>query len=691
MREMDNEQLAILNNIPHMAWLKDQDGRYIAVNEKFRSNYDLPEEKILGKTDYEFCPRELADKYTENDRLVFQSRKQQYFIEESQDDAGLTKWSETFKTPIFDSQNIIVGVTGISRDITQRVEEEKREKKYQDQLVFLSETALEFMSQSFQQDIFEYIGRKLKELIGEAVVIVSRFSEPESKLHVRSVDGVEGLLDKVIKLLGKKPLEFEIPVDEASLQLIFNSSNKLTRFDRGLYESSAGNISKTVAAALEKLINCKNVYGIAFERGGHLFGAATIMMKGDRQIGNPRVIEAFIFQCAIALHRQQLETELRAAILKAEESDKLKTAFLANMSHEIRTPMNGILGLTNLLNSPDLGKEEHQNYVNLILSSGNVLLSLLDGILDISRIEANQVILNKETFNLNTLIRDLHDYYLSELELTNKKDVRLLISIPPADEKVNIYTDQVKLRQILVNLISNAIKFTEKGQIEFGYRIRNEKLLEFHVLDTGIGIEEDKQEVIFERFVQGDSSPTRQYGGSGLGLAICKGFVDLFEGEIWLESEPENGTSFYFSIPLEQIEPGIVHPEEGSDRLSQKNWEGRTILIVEDDYVNFKLLEGILKKTRATILHAMNGLEAVTLCKDELGIDLVLMDLQLPELNGFEAIRQIRAFQPELPIVVQTAYAMNEEKYTAQQAGCNGFITKPIHLQRFLEEVEKYM
>ena len=565
--------------------------------------------------------------------------------------------------------------------------------KYQEQLEFLANTALDFLGQTDQSDIFEYIGNKLVMLIDDAIVIVNSFDEAAMELQVRYIGGGEGIVDKIVAVLGRQPLQQTVILTEDTMQKMFKSANKLYQFRGGLHESSDGNIPKPVASTLETLIQANETYGITFERGGELYGTATIITKGDSRLEDPKVIEGFIFQCSIALYRQHMEAELRKAKKEAEESDKLKSAFLANMSHEVRTPMNGIMGLAHLLANPDINSETQQEYVNLILSSGNVLISLLDDIMDVSRIEAHQVVASKENFQLNELIKELHGFFSTELEVMGKKVLELCYKVALDDASSIINTDRLKLRQVLVNLLSNALKFTDTGRIEFGYQLHQDQSLLFYVSDTGIGISHEKQKCIFERFVQADDSLSRHFGGSGLGLSICKGFVDLLGGKIWVDSSPNRGAKFYFTIPDVNQSGKTVDKPAASQGLkaSDRNWEDKTILIVEDDHINYQLLEVVLKRTGVNLLHAVTGMDAVRFCEEQPNIDLVLMDVQLPEMNGFEAIKLIKQSQPDIPIIVQTANSMNEEKNRADEAGCQGFMTKPISLNRFMSEVDKFM
>ena len=577
-------------------------------------------------------------------------------------------------------------------DLESKVQDAGEAAKYQKHLEFLANTALDFLGQTDQSDIFEYIGNKLVNLIDDAIVIVNSFDEAARELQVRYIGGGEGIVDKIIAVLGRQPLQQSVTLTDDTMEKLFKSANRLYPFEGGLHESSDGNIPKPVASTLETLIQANETYGIAFERSGELYGTATIITKGESVLQEPKVIEGFIFQCSIALYRQHMEAELRKAKKEAEESDKLKSAFLANMSHEVRTPMNGIMGLAHLLANPEVDSATQQEYVNLILSSGNVLISLLDDIMDVSRIEANQVVASKEDFQLNELFRELNGFFSTEIEVMGKKVLDLSYKLALEDDQSMVNTDRVKLRQILVNLLSNALKFTDTGRIEFGYQLQENDSLLFYVTDTGIGISPEKQKRIFERFVQADDSLSRHFGGSGLGLSICKGFVDLLGGKIWVESSPNQGARFYFIIPeLNRSGKIMEKPASKGITASDRNWEDKTILVVEDDHINYQLLEVVLKRTGVNLLHAITGTEAVKICREQPKIDLVLMDVQLPEMNGFEAIKLIKQTQPDIPIIVQTANSLNEEKSRADEAGCQGFMTKPISLNKFMSEVDKFM
>lgn len=383
------------------------------------------------------------------------------------------------------------------------------------------------------------------------------------------------------------------------------------------------------------------------------------------------------------------QQKLEEALKKAEESDRLKTAFLANMSHEIRTPLNGIVGFANLLNNSALSEEKRNEYLTIINSCTSNLLTLIDDILDIAKIEAGQLRIYKSDVRLNLILKDIYRNFENIRYSEGKRNITLRLKQGVDDSNFIIYTDLNRLQQILTNLIGNALKFTEKGTIEFGYTLKNNNI-EFYVKDTGLGIPPELHQKIFERFVKYDQTQTNGFSrGTGLGLAIASHLVDLLGGKIWLESQPGKGSTFYFTLPFQKTiqsynstTPEIVLPPL---------WNNKRILIAEDEDSNFILLKEILKPTKITIERAKNGREAVSICRQQPPYDLVLMDIKMPEMDGLEATKLLKKLHPSVPVIAQTAYAMQEEKDKALAAGCSNVITKPILKKQLFEILAVYL
>lgn len=387
------------------------------------------------------------------------------------------------------------------------------------------------------------------------------------------------------------------------------------------------------------------------------------------------------------------DKQLEAQIVErkiAVESDKLKSAFLANMSHELRTPMNAIIAFSNFLREPDLPAPKKDEYLDHITSAGDSLLRLIDDIIDIAKLESNQLKISIGPVNISRMLRELKKVFL-KLRSKNNYSANLVLSIDKHNDYI-VNTDVLRVKQILNNLIDNAFKYTKRGVVEFGVSPNDEGLL-FFVRDTGIGMAPEKLGKIFDRFQQIDTELNRKYGGTGLGLAISKNLAELLGGRIWVESEEGKGSVFYVQLPANDFRTVEVLPDPNSSSNliteNSYNWHSKTILIAEDEDLNFKVLDSCLSKTHARIIRAEDGKTAVQVCQKE-KVDLVLMDIQMPQMDGFEATQQIKSININLPVIAQTSFAMANEKERCIDVGCDDYITKPLNLEKLLSIIQKH-
>jgi len=384
---------------------------------------------------------------------------------------------------------------------------------------------------------------------------------------------------------------------------------------------------------------------------------------------------------------KKINTELAKAKIKAEESDRLKSAFLANMSHEIRTPMNSILGFSDLLRYTD-NVVERDEYIDIITKNGEVLLNLLNEILDLSKIEGGQLHIKPKLVDVFELMRELDQVYQQKIQNNHKERIEFRVELPHDLKKLHLTTDRTRLFQILVNLIDNAFKFTDKGSVIFGCEILNSSA-RFYVRDTGIGIKKSNLNFIFERFGQVSQPFDGKYGGSGLGLSISKKLVELLGGILKVESKINHGSEFSFSLPLmakirkkphDRLITGI------SNKLNDK-----TILIVEDMDSSRILIERLLEPLNVHVISTSSGEDAVKICQKNNNVNLVLMDLRLPKMSGFEATTRIKNLNKNIYVIAQTALAFDYDKQQSMDCGCDDYLTKPIKHASLINTINKYL
>ena len=387
--------------------------------------------------------------------------------------------------------------------------------------------------------------------------------------------------------------------------------------------------------------------------------------------------------------RRKTERQLVLAKNKAEESDKLKSIFLANMSHEVRTPMNAILGFSELLSLSTLSEEKKVYYISMIQTAGKQLLHIINDIVDVSKLEVNQLRLNKQDVKLYDIYKQSIEVLKSNPLFKEKKDVNLLLDLPSTCRELKVHADPYRIRQILDNLLSNAIKYTDKGDIKFGCSLEKKKntvLIKTYIQDTGVGIPDSKKDIIFKRFRQVEENHYRE--GAGLGLSITRGILDLMGGELSFESTVGKGSTFFFSLELDKAKESQTMNNQVSKSIP--DLKGLNIYIAEDDLTSFFLIKEYLSESGALVSHAKDG-EALMSLLDKKVPDLLMLDINMPKKDGFTCLEEIRHNKFDIKIIAQTAYAMENEKDRCLASGCQGYVSKPIDPDILFEEIKKVL
>jgi PAS domain S-box-containing protein len=680
------QQQAILDNLPYMAWLKDTDGRFQAVNKFFVDAIKRPINQIIGKTDRDLYPLDLAEKYQKDDQKVIQNRNQKLLEEQIILPDGV-HWIETFKTPIFDSNKRVIGTTGVARDITQRKLTEERINKSLRQHELLREISYLFISpETFEKQI-----TKTLEIIGKNTA-VSRVYIFENKTDN----------NKIVKTfewcnLGVEPQVDSLDVFESSFS---SDIIQLVQSKEIICEENIHNLPANLHRNLETLgiisimllplfIDNRIIGFIGFDE-------CLNTRKWDKSL--IELIKTISNIISNGYRRRELHKNLVDAKIAAEQASIAKSQFLANMSHEIRTPMNGILGISKMLIRYDVENlnDRQKEGLKIINESGERLLGLINDILDLSKVEAGKMDVQLSNIEFISLIQSLENTINPLI-----KDKKLHFKVEILNDVPNkIISDPNKIYQILINLIGNAVKFTEKGEIILRIS-QKDNFLWFEISDTGIGIKKEDLSLVFEEFRQLEESASRTHKGTGLGLAICKKLVELLKGTIQIESEPGKGTTVKFCLPIQKpVETRMLETPDTHGNITLSSAENQDnpapsvkqkILIADSEEIGLATFKYILER-HYDLYFARNGHEALALYF-EIHPNAVLTDVMLPQLDGFRLLDEIRNKEKNktVPIIAVTARTMKDEKKKILAYGFDGFISKPINDEILISTIQKLL
>jgi PAS domain S-box-containing protein len=629
----------LVDLLPAFIYVKDCESRFLVANDacaKFMKASSSQE--LIGKTDRDFYPSEDASVFRSDELKVLDGFELINKEEQSIAYNGSLRTRLTTKVALRDKDGMITGLVGTSIDITdaKRIEESLLISEENFRVLF-NENPFPTVLSEIPSGKIAFANKKLSELMRRDPKDILGKTANELDLLTNPDD-----LEKLTSLIASQGFVDNIEVDKF--------------FPNGL-------------------------------KGTDLIFMRLLTINGKQYCLT--VIQDIT-------ERKHAEEAVIKAREKAEESDRLKSSFLANMSHEIRTPMNGILGFAELLKNKLLTGEEQNKYINIIEKSGSRMLNILNDLIDISKIESGQMNVTISDCNVNEQTEFIYNFFKPEVE---GKGIHLSLknSLPP-DEAV-VRTDREKIEAVLSNLIKNAIKFTEKGSIEFGYVLKSGSEpaeLEFFVKDSGVGVSPQLKEIIFERFRQGSESLARNYEGVGLGLSISKSFIEMIGGKIWVDNNSDNnsndtGATFYFTVPYKKETMETSHIAHAiSPGKEESPIKSLNILIAEDDEASEILISRAFRTIGKKILKVRTGVAAVQACRSNNEIDLIMMDIKMPEMDGYEATRQIRQFDKEVIIIAQTAFALMGDSEKAIEAGCNDYISKPINRDELMTIIEKY-
>lgn len=732
--------LSFINSHPEIMFLKDDQFKYIITNQKSANFFGRSIDQLLLHSDYDLMDKEAADNCRFSDIKALQTNGLITNIETLNN-----RIYETIKFPVKIGKTK-TGLGGIIRDITERrkMEDSLRESEERFRELFENNHTVLLLINPDTGDIidgnlaatkfyryskkelrtlhFQDINtetpetvdaelKKIKNEKGSHYITQHRLISGEKRfveiysgfINTEKRDIIYSFIYDITKQVdSQKKLEIlNKAIDQSSSCIVITDKQGTIEFVNPAFTSISG-YSKEEAIGqnpriLKSGLQPNETYKVLWNTilsGKSWSGEFTNKRKDGEIYWEKATISPIVDQDGaithfVAIkddisHQKKLIQDLVIAKNKAEESNKLKSAFLSNMSHEIRTPLNSIIGFADLLIDDGNSKEHQDEFKRYIIESSDQLLSVVNDVLDMSLIETKQVTIFNETFDINTFITEVGGQFAKRVQL---KGLKYNIRKPLESGTCQVYSDFNRLKQIVEKLFSNAIKFTEKGEITIGYDFEDEKLRIF-VQDTGIGIHEDKQFHIYESFTQASNELNRTYGGLGLGLTISKKISELLGVEIKFRSVQNLGTTFYIVLPETRCQ--ILHSpssiEIDNEQIGIQDFPFK-IMIVEDDISNFEYLKTILERFGLEIIHVKNGDEALPSYKNNKDVKLVIMDIRLPRMDGWQATKLLKEYDPRIPIIVLTAFAQEGDMQHAKIAGADMFLTKPTRPEVLIKHI----
>lgn len=642
--ELNTYNQALLTAIPDLLFIFNREGVFQDIYYPHREMLLMPPEEFIGKNVNDAMEDPIASLTTKHLALLFETGQTQVYEYEIPFHGKNTIF-EARMAKVDDNKAI-----AIVRNITER--------RNAEETIQLERAYFEQLFESSPEGI----------VILDSKDVVLRCNEEFCRMYGFSMEEVVGAsINSLIVPAELKDESLRLTYKVAGGDIVIRETQRKRKDGKLIYVSILGKPIYFKGGQIA-------VYGIYRDISDRKKFERELMIKNQE-------IEAQNVEYRL------INEELSQAKQKAEESDRLKSAFLANMSHEVRTPMNGILGFSQLLTNPNIPEVDVRQYVSVIEGCGKQLLSIIDDLIDISKIEANQIIINEVEVNINSA---LHEIFLLFSQKAKDANIEFSYSFGLPDSHSRIITDGNRIKQIVSNLVGNAFKFTKTGYVKYGYVLKD-NLIEFFIEDTGIGIAEENRTIIFDRFRQVETSFSTQAGGTGLGLSISKAFIEKMGGNIWLTSKVGKGSTFYFTIPYKRVASGGEKLEKVENLSVSKVKIGKNILVAEDDEANFLFIREVLAGKDYFIVRATNGREVIETVKERQDIDLVLMDIKMPDLDGYKATKYIKEIRNDLPVIAQTAYAFTSDREKALAAGCDDYISKPIDSAKLLALIAKYL